>query len=68
MNSWLQYSVPTTYADDTKTSVKGKSLEEIIKNMEEDAVNVLKYMASNGLVANPSKTKLQFSAQCHKGH
>ena len=28
--------------------------------MEEDAINVLKFMASNGLVANPKKTKLLF--------
>ena len=28
--------------------------------MEEDAINILKYMASNGLVANPKKTTLLF--------
>ena len=28
--------------------------------LEEDGENVLKYMASNGLVANPSKTALLF--------
>ena len=31
--------------------------------MEIDAVNVLKFMASNGLVANPKKTTLIFLNQ-----
>ena len=44
------------YADDTSTSCSGKNLEEVIKNLEEDANNILNYMASNGLVANASKT------------
>ena len=30
----------------------------MIKRMEEDSANVLAYMASNGLVANASKTSL----------
>ena len=36
------------------------SVAEIIPKLEEDGENVLKYMASNGLVANPSKTALLF--------
>ena len=32
--------------------MKGKSLEEIVLKMEEVAANVLKFMASNRLVAN----------------
>ena len=58
MNNWLKHSSATTFADDTKTSVSGKRLEEIIKKLELDAINVLKFMASNELVANPSKTVL----------
>ena len=38
------------------TSVKGKNLEEILKNLQEDSESILRYMASNGLVANASKT------------
>ena len=53
---WLKWSVIITYADDTSTSVSGKSLSEIISKLEEDATMVLKFMASNGLVANASKT------------
>ena len=44
------------YADDTSSSVTGKSLEEIINKLEEEADLVLRFMASNGLIANPSKT------------
>ena len=40
--------------------MSGKSIEEIVRKMEIDASNVLKFMASNGLVANPSKTVLIF--------
>ena len=32
MNMWLKHSSSTTYADDTKTRVSGKRLDEIIKN------------------------------------
>jgi hypothetical protein len=30
----------------------------VVRKLEEDVINVLKFMASNGLVANPSKTIL----------
>ena len=56
----LVYSKASTYADDSGTGVKGNSIAEIIPKLEEDGENVLKYMASNGLVANPSKTALLF--------
>ena len=53
---WLKWSVIITYADDTSTSVSGASLSEVISKLEEDACSVLRYMASNGLVANATKT------------
>ena len=34
-----------TYADDSTTSVSGKNLEDVIKKLETDALNVLKFMA-----------------------
>ena len=37
-----------------------KELEEVKRKMEEDARNVLSYMASNGLIANPKKTAMLF--------
>ena len=58
LEDWLKHSAPHTYADDTKTSVTAKRLEEIKKKLEEDARQVLKFMASNGLKANSTKNTL----------
>ena len=60
LDLWLSYSKISSYADDTKTSVSGRILKAIIRKMESDALMVLKFMASNGLVANPKKTTLLF--------
>ena len=38
--------------DDTTSSHQVKNLEEIIQNLRHDAEEILKFMASNGLVAN----------------
>ena len=35
-------------------------LNEVKRSLEIDEVNILKFMASNGLVANPKKTSLMF--------
>ena len=56
LEMWCKYSKIYGYADDTTTACQGKNLEEIIKNLKHDAESILKYMASNGLVANASKT------------
>ena len=48
----------------TRTSAKNK--EEMIRRIEEDAANVLSYMAFNGLVANASKTSLVVLNLCKK--
>ena len=45
------------FADDTTTDKSGVEALEIKKNLEEDAIRVLELMASNGLVANQSKTE-----------
>ena len=50
----------TTYAYNTCTSVSHKLLSKVKMMLEEDAKNVLRFMASNGLVANASKTALMF--------
>ena len=57
---WLKYIYATTYVDDTSTSVSHKLLAKVKQMLEEAALNVLKFMASNGLVANASKTVLLF--------
>ena len=45
---------------DATTGVSDKLLEVVIRKMEEDALQVLKFMASNGLVANAKKTAMLF--------
>ena len=40
------------YADDTSTGTYGKTVQDTMAKMEEDAQQVLNYMVSNGLVAN----------------
>ena len=66
---WCKHSKIFSYADDTTSSCHGKDLKEIMKNLEEDAASILSYMASNGLVANQSKTVfmvLNMKKQCDK--
>ena len=53
---WLKFSRVTSYADDTSISVSHRILAKIIAMLEKDAQSILEYMASNGLVANTSKT------------
>ena len=42
----------------TTTETSSKYVDEVIKRLEEDAMNMLKFMASNGLFANPNKTSV----------
>ena len=58
LEKWLKYSTAHNYADDTESGTTAKTLEEVKLKLEEDARNVLQFMASNGLKANPSKTTL----------
>ena len=57
LGDWLIHFSASTYADDTGTSIKSKNLDEL--ELEEDAINVLNFMASNGLVANPTLSQLK---------
>ena len=57
MELWLKSSKLFNFADDTTTDNKGKNKEDIQSRLEEDALNVLGFMASNGLVANQTKTE-----------
>ena len=56
LQEWLTHSTAPTYADDTTTGTSAKTIAKTIELMEEDANQVLKFMASNGLVANANKT------------
>ena len=56
----LEFAKSLTYAQDTSTSVSAANIEEVKRKVEIDVNNVLRFMASNGLVANPDKTPLIF--------
>ena len=58
LQDWLIHLKAPTYPDDTPTETTGKTAEETMKKMEEDAQLVLEYVALNGLVANAKKTLL----------
>ena len=58
MEAWLKTSKLFNYTDDTTTDNKSKNPAEIKTRLEEDAQNVLTFMASNGLVANKSKNRV----------
>ena len=58
MEMWLKNSKLTNFADDTETHCSSKDKNEVKNFLEEDAINILKFMASNGLVANQTKTEL----------
>ena len=57
MEMWLTSSKLANFADDTTTDCKGKCRLKIKTKLEEDAMNILSFMASNGLVAKKSKTE-----------
>ena len=57
LEEWVKHSKLLNYVDDTSTSHGGKDLHTVVENLEEDKKSILKFMASNGLVANPSKTE-----------
>ena len=53
---WLEYASAIAYADDTSISISAKRVVKLLSKLEKYAMNVVRYMASNGLVANPKKT------------
>ena len=48
----------TEYADDTGSYCSSKNMDEVLKTLEEESKNILKFMASNLLIANEAKTEL----------
>jgi hypothetical protein len=56
MEEWMTHSSIYTYADNTSSSCQDSVEQVVIKQLEEDAKSILELMASNGLLANPSKT------------
>ena len=44
------------YADDTISSCQDKEIYKVMVKLQEDANQILDFMATNWLVANPTKT------------
>ena len=44
---WLKWAWAIVYANDTSTSVAGRSVEDVLEKLEHDALNVLRFMSSN---------------------
>lgn len=57
LEEWVTHSKLLNYADDTSSSLGDKEEEVVKTRLKEDAYRILEFMASNGLVANPTKTE-----------
>jgi hypothetical protein len=53
---WVKKSSVFNYADDTSSSYAHKTLEIMLKSLQDDADAIINFMALNGLVANQKKT------------
>ncbi len=58
IQEYIVHSSVEGYADDVNTTTVADTEEEVIKLMEEDADNMLSYMAINKLAANEQKTQV----------
>ena len=63
MEEWITHSSIYTYADDTSSSCQDSLEQVVIKQLEKDAQSILEFMASDGLVANPSKTVFMMNSK-----
>ena len=57
LENWVDHSSMLNYADDTSSSCSDANEEDVMRKLKSDAEKILQFMASNGLVANPSKTE-----------
>ena len=65
---WVKKSRVINYADDTTSDMADRNLELVKKYLEEDAVAILAFMASNGLIANTKKTVFMLLIYYVPGH
>ena len=56
ISDWTINALIEGFADDISATVIEDSTNKVISNLEKDATNILKFMASNKLIANDSKT------------
>ena len=53
---WTEHVKLSGYADDTISSYSSRDENDVINKLQADSKNLLRFMASNALVANPKKT------------
>ena len=58
-----QQSQIPNYTDDTSSGCKGKNATEVLEKLEENAANILEFLASNELVAYAAKTEFMMIMQ-----
>jgi len=63
IDEWTSHSIITGFADDISASVVDVSVEKVIEKLKVDGENILSFMASNKLTANPEKTSLMVFRQ-----
>ena len=56
IDEWTQYAIIVGFADDNSATVTGETTADVTRKLESDAHSILKFMASNKLLANDSKT------------
>ena len=56
IDEWTKYAIIAGFADDNSATVTGESQSEVVTKLESDALDILRFMASNKLLANESKT------------
>ena len=59
VESWIEFANVFGYADDTTTTISDVNEDIVLEKLQLDSKNVLNFMSSNGLIANPNKTGLQ---------
>lgn len=63
---WTEFANIFGYADDTSTTISDTNEEIVLNKLQTESKNILNFMSSNGLVANPSKTGLQIFRPVHQ--
>ena len=56
MELWVDQVKLNSFADDTISSYSSRDVNDVIDKLQADSTNLLRFMASNALVANPKKT------------
>ena len=60
ISEWTEFAILEGFADDMSITVTDDTIPNTIIQLEQDAVHILQFMASNLLIANESKTTLIF--------